>query len=378
MRGMKRVLSIILIICMAAVFCGCGFVMPELPGFPEQQEESSAELADGSYEPQALPMPALPSAGQAEEPAANSPSSAGVTELLNQLMDLLKGRYWNAGKTPEELKAAVDAGDFSAEGLGLTEDGCPGAYPGTSCSSNAFRCGAETTGYQGKGFTQFLAYLLFGEDGDVTGWESFSGIELNSTEIEPGDRIATSTQSAIVWKVEGSDVYVVECRNRYTDGVCSGCYISYGSFGGDAELKNIWNLRTFLRAADGGVIQKHPGSGAPAPLPGGGISIYGATIPEMLYEGQSFDIQGTVIADRGVITDLFGAILDADGNVLQNGEYYPNEASAELGYTVNNNLFFGALAPGDYIYYVFATARIDGTDTTVVLIKSPFSVIYYG
>ena len=104
------------------------------------------------------------------------------------------------------------------------------------------------------------------------------------------------------------------------------------------------------------------------------ISIIDETIPENLNVGDNFGIRGIISTDYGVITEVWGAILDSNGNVIQQGSYYPNEKSHNLRYSINNDLIFGSLAAGTYKYKVRAQGDNDGMQGYAILIEKTFVV----
>ena len=104
------------------------------------------------------------------------------------------------------------------------------------------------------------------------------------------------------------------------------------------------------------------------------ISVSGNNTPGSLQQGSNFGIRGTVYTDCGMITALYGAIYDSNGNAVQTSRHSPNASSADLRYTINNDLVFGNLGAGSYTYYVEATAVNGGETTTSVVINDSFNV----
>ena len=104
------------------------------------------------------------------------------------------------------------------------------------------------------------------------------------------------------------------------------------------------------------------------------LSINGQNLPENHQKGRNFGIRGTVTADCGVVTGLYGAILDSAGNTVCSGWYNPNSASVDLRYTINNDLIFDTLGAGTYTYYVQASAENNGQRTEQILIQHTFTV----
>ena len=104
------------------------------------------------------------------------------------------------------------------------------------------------------------------------------------------------------------------------------------------------------------------------------VCLSGEKLPADLQQGSNFGIRGTVSTDYGVITYLHGSLIDAAGNEVQSGRYYPNTSSVDLRYTINNDLIFGNLSSGKYTYCVEATAQNGNEQTTQNLIRHSFQV----
>lgn len=105
------------------------------------------------------------------------------------------------------------------------------------------------------------------------------------------------------------------------------------------------------------------------------LRLSGETLPSSQQQGRNFGIRGTVSTDCGTITYLHGGLIDASGNEVQSGKYYPNASSVDLRYTINNDLIFDNLSAGEYTYIVEATAQNGNEQTTQSLIQHKFQVI---
>lgn len=183
-------------------------------------------------------------------------SARSVTAKLDELCSIMDGKYWNAGKDPSSLIRAVDAGDLTDSGLGLTYGKCPGTRKATGCTSNTFYYGGESSATQCNGFSKFLAYYLFRQDGDLKNWPDNVGESVRNLTFTPGDRIGyfkngNEAHHAIVWKVVNNEVYVAECLG-------STCRIHFGYFNDNAAYKTVDQLRAALLKLPGGYIQKAP------------------------------------------------------------------------------------------------------------------------
>lgn len=105
------------------------------------------------------------------------------------------------------------------------------------------------------------------------------------------------------------------------------------------------------------------------------LSITEYNSPSKIDQGSNFGIRGIVQTSVGVITEIKGYILDGTGNVIQSSRKTPNETSHNLRYSINNDLVFGKLTAGDYIYRVAATAVNGDQTATQTLIDSTFTVL---
>lgn len=105
------------------------------------------------------------------------------------------------------------------------------------------------------------------------------------------------------------------------------------------------------------------------------ISLQDETYPDKIYQGDNFGIRGIVSCDCGVITEIYGAILDENGNEVQHGQYFPGTSADDLRYSINNDLIFDWLSVGSYTYRVVVTAQNINSTATVVLIDRRFCVV---
>lgn len=151
--------------------------------------------------------------------------------------------------------------------------------------------------------------------------------------------------------------------NNYKDGIISD--ISQGKY-----RINIAYLEQV-----GGSTEPHPYTPRPSsenskPT----LIITGQNTPETLKEGSNFGLRGTVKTDCGVITSVYGEITDLSGSVVQSGQHNPNKTTDDLRYSINNDLSFGQLSTGSYVYRVRATAKNGAEETTQTLIECQFQV----
>ena len=107
------------------------------------------------------------------------------------------------------------------------------------------------------------------------------------------------------------------------------------------------------------------------------LFIRGESYPESMGQGGIAVLYGEIYTDKGVIVQVRGRIVDADGNNVQQCLYYPYDSTFSLLGTVNAELVFGLLEPGQYSYIVSAIAENNSyTNGEEVLINHPFEIYY--
>ena len=107
------------------------------------------------------------------------------------------------------------------------------------------------------------------------------------------------------------------------------------------------------------------------------LYIRDASYPENMAQGGIAVLFGEIYVDKGVIAQVRGRIVDAEGNNVQQCMYYPYEPVFSLLGTVNAELVFGLLEPGQYSYVVSAIAENNSyTNGEEVLINHPFEIYY--
>ena len=83
----------------------------------------------------------------------------------------------------------------------------------------------------------------------------------------------------------------------------------------------------------------------------------------------SLNLMGDIYVDKGLIAMVWGRILDADGNIVQNCRFYPYTDSFSLAGSVNAELLFGLLEPGHYAYVVSAIAENNSYSSGEVILS---------
>ena len=107
------------------------------------------------------------------------------------------------------------------------------------------------------------------------------------------------------------------------------------------------------------------------------LYIRGESYPESMGQGGVAVLYGEIYTDKGVIALVRGRIVDADGNNVQQCLYYPYEPVFNLLGTVNAELVFGLLDPGQYSYVLSAIAENNSfTNGEEILISHPFEIFY--
>lgn len=104
------------------------------------------------------------------------------------------------------------------------------------------------------------------------------------------------------------------------------------------------------------------------------ISISGETLPEDMVQYNVATLHGHVSTDKGNVIRVWASLLDGSGNTVQECSFNPAQASFSLAGTVNAQLRFAELQPGDYTYVLSAEAENLGIKTQKELIRHSFTV----
>ena len=115
---------------------------------------------------------------------------------------------------------------------------------------------------------------------------------------------------------------------------------------------------------------------APTPEPNpAGLAVDDATLPEDMLEHNVATLRGTVSVKGGWISTVYGAILTSGGKVVEESVYYPDTMTFSLAGSVNADLHFAQLGPGDYVYCLKAEVSFrDGSSYARELISHPFKI----
>ena len=171
-------------------------------------------------------------------------STSEVTAKLTSLKSVFYGsdgsyKYWNGGKSQSSLMTAINNGLTDNASLGLTTKRCLGTF--VTAEANKAKCQTCTSnyyqGWQCQGFAHFLEYALFRVNtNDENGGNGYTRTEGQYvTSFQPGDYIRCNGHSAVVWKVEGGNLYVAQCWGG--DGPD---YQEYGHDYGTSGCKIVW------------------------------------------------------------------------------------------------------------------------------------------
>ncbi|MBQ9687524.1 MAG: hypothetical protein IJV41_13435 [Oscillospiraceae bacterium] len=106
------------------------------------------------------------------------------------------------------------------------------------------------------------------------------------------------------------------------------------------------------------------------------IRVEDETVPVGFTQGGVVNLLGTVLTDKGMLVNVRGVIVDSEGNVIQECVFWPYLPEFGLAGTVNAELQFGYLMPGDYVYQLTATAEYNGQSVSETLINQDFEVYY--
>ena len=104
------------------------------------------------------------------------------------------------------------------------------------------------------------------------------------------------------------------------------------------------------------------------------IAIADATLPDDMVQYNVATLHGHITVDKGNITKVVASLTDSDGNTVQECYFTPGQASFSLAGTVNAQLRFAELQPGDYTYVLTADAENLGINTQKELIHHRFTV----
>jgi len=104
------------------------------------------------------------------------------------------------------------------------------------------------------------------------------------------------------------------------------------------------------------------------------VSISGETLPDDMVQYNVATLHGVVSSDLGNISLVRAFLYDGEGNEIQSCYFQPMQASFSLAGTVNAQLQFAVLQPGDYIYALYADVEYKGKTYQRELIYHNFSV----
>ena len=104
------------------------------------------------------------------------------------------------------------------------------------------------------------------------------------------------------------------------------------------------------------------------------ISISDATLPDNMVQYNVATLHGHVSTDKGNLVKVAAKLSDNNGNTVQECSFQPMQANFSLAGTVNAQLRFAELQPGEYTYILVADAEWNGINTQKELINHSFTV----
>ena len=105
------------------------------------------------------------------------------------------------------------------------------------------------------------------------------------------------------------------------------------------------------------------------------ITVTGADYPTgTLYEGEIFNVSGTVKTSCGKLTYVRCLVMDEDGKIILSTDATPNKTSYAIRYTLSPKLPISLLPAGNYTYKLTAKALYNGKTYSSVLVESQFTV----
>ena len=108
------------------------------------------------------------------------------------------------------------------------------------------------------------------------------------------------------------------------------------------------------------------------------ISLTDEASPSEIKYGSSFNLEGTVSTNVGVITKVRGFVTDYNGNIVMESSVNPNAKSFNINDGIDNKLSFGSLKVGSYTYYLYAEAANNKKTSSETLVERHFNVVSSG
>lgn len=308
-------------------------------------------------------------------------STEEVTQRLNEMESIYKGKHWGSTgsvKSKQDLINAVNAG-YSDPGMGFSMADRESAL-GLSDYGTKKVSGVNSNKFSGTqcwGFAVYMGYVLTGNIPKMgstgNGYTCYKGNALNGFTLRPGDIIRNegytdwdgtwqSEHVGLVWRVDGSQVTVVESNVRSSDYGAN--WINWGTMGYHAsrsKLKDNGNLVRLARESGGYVMRPDLSGGSqPAANTPSTLSLSVTSAPSKIAVGELYGLRGSISSNYN-ITEVIGRIYNASGSVVQETHDYPNKTSVNIRYlNANQKLYFNYLDAGYYTLEIVAT---DGRET---------------
>lgn len=296
---------------------------------------------------------------------AAASTDADIKYEIDNVKKQVNNKYWNAkkeGKGADVLFA-------------VTSKKC-----GSKCTSN--KC---NNSIQCDGFAMAFSEYLFGSTYNT--WEKTDDL----SEVRVGDVILVKAMphTAVVIDVNKDKIKVAEVWSSSKHG----CIIKFGG-GFNSAYTSVTDL---MSDYSGARLYKHPdnlvassavvratdiavktAADAVEDVSAPKISSQNVNSPKAKSKvGSNFGIRGTVSANKGSLK-VKGGVYNQDGSEVSGYvKQYPKSGeskSINLQKTLNNDLPFGKLKPGKYVYKITATATYKGVSSEKVIVESAFEI----
>ena len=257
----------------------------------------------------------VPSAGLGiESRAARTLSDAEITSVVENYLNVVGNRYWNAGYSMDTLKSQVDKGDYYSATTS-SQCYCSGSHErANGCTSNVFT-GVSRGISQCWGFGDYMEYVIF-RTTNGNDWEKKYTVDSNF-KFRPGDLIHSTKDSSsqhimIVYKVVNSRVYIIEAN-----------------YGGRCKInvRELSNPHSYVNATSSYVM-----------IPPKSLRTDGYMLDLNCYVGNSYrgDISGIATADVYINgTKVANDCTDFYQSVKAGSTYTIKDIRTKSGYTYN-------------------------------------------
>ena len=265
-----------------------------------------------------------------EANAARTLTDDQITSVVEGYINAVGGRYWNAGYSKSALISQVDKGDYysattssqckkyNASGDHLRANGC---------TSNVFTGVSEGIS-QCWGFGDYMEYVIF-RTSSGSDWTKKYSVDSNF-KFRPGDLIKSTKNSSsqhimVVYKVEGSRVYIVEAN-----------------WGGRCKIntRELEDPHSYVNASSSSYVMIPPSS----------LRTSGYMLDLNCYVGDSYrgNIDGVATADVYINgTKVANDCTDFYQSVKAGSSYVIKDIKTKSGYKYNGSSSYSGKINGD-------------------------------